>query len=236
MRENPKNNLLQTLSIQGRDQVFPKLTFAQCPRGTVIVENEQIFPYVYFPDSGLISSVIQSQSKLQIEVGIVGREGFVGIPLLFGVDRSDRKVFSQMGGQGWKMAIEDFRRMTVDKSELQRICNLFVLNSMNRMTQTIACNKLHTVEQRCARWLLIADDSEQRGILDITPYYLAMIVGGAEPVAPVLAAFNSKGLIECSEQFSTVKKRQSLEKLTCNCYFENKEYYERTMLTATPRT
>ncbi len=175
-----QKHFAQILSPNALEQVAGKLEHIEHPRKAMIAEKDQPFNYAYFPDEGMVSIVLVTTEGVPIEVGTVGKEGFVGIPILLGADISDRKLYSQVPGHGWSMDTGDFRKAVNEIAELRNLCQLFTLTMINQISQTAACNRLHTIEERCARWLLLAHDRDTSRTVDLTQEFLSMMLGGAK--------------------------------------------------------
>jgi CRP-like cAMP-binding protein len=224
------NVLLSSLTNEAYDLVFHKLKHIEHPRNALIAERNEPFKYVYFPDAGMVSIVLVTSEGIPIEVGTVGKEGFVGIPLLLGSNISDRKLFSQIPGHGWKMDVEDFKTTVIDNSELRGLCQRFTLTMFNQISQTAACNRLHSIEERCARWLLLANDRDSNKTMDLTQEFLSMMLGVRRSgVNIAMKTLEKAGLLEHKRSQIEILDRSGLEEVSCGCYKEVKEYFSQTM-------
>ncbi|PZM84328.1 MAG: Crp/Fnr family transcriptional regulator [Candidatus Melainabacteria bacterium] len=225
-----KNTLLRSLSHSALERMEGKLKHIELPRKASIAEKDGRFNYAYFPDEGMVSIVLVTGEGDHIEVGTVGKEGFVGIPILLGADISDRNVYSQVPGNGWKMETADFKRELEQNAELKALCQKFILTMFNQISQTAACNRLHTIEERCARWLLLAHDRDTSKTVDLTQEFLSMMLGvrrsGVNIAVKTLEAAN---LIEHGRGFVRIIDRRGMEEVSCGCYDEVKQYFTQTM-------
>ncbi len=225
-----KNVLLNSLSSTALEQISGKLEHIEHPRKAMIAEKDQPFNYAYFPDEGMVSIVLVTPEGIPIEVGTVGKEGFVGIPILLGADISDRKLYSQVPGHGWSMDTGDFRRAVNEIGELRNLCQLFTLTMINQISQTAACNRLHTIEERCARWLLLAHDRDTSRRVDLTQEFLSMMLGVRRSgVNIAVRTLEKAGLIEHGRGFVRILDRKGMEQVSCGCYDEVKRYFRQTM-------
>lgn len=225
-----KNVLLKSLSSSALEQVAAKLEHIEHPRKAMIAEKNQPFNYAYFPDEGMVSIVLVTAEGVPIEVGTVGKEGFVGIPILLGADISDRKLYSQVPGNGWRIATADFRKAVNEINELRALCQLFTLTMINQISQTAACNRLHTIEERCARWLLLAHDRDTSRRVDLTQEFLSMMLGVRRSgVNIAMRTLEKAGLVEHGRGFVRILDRKGMEQVSCGCYDEVRQYFRQTM-------
>jgi len=229
-RPEIKNILLKSLSAHALERVADKLQHIQHPRKAMIAEKDQPFNYAYFPDEGMVSIVLVTTEGVSIEVGTVGKEGFVGIPILLGADISDRKLYSQVPGHGWRMDTNDFRTAVNEIVELRTLCQRFTLTMINQISQTAACNRLHTIEERCARWLLLAHDRDTSRTVDLTQEFLSMMLGVRRSgVNIAVRTLEKAGLIEHGRGFVRILDRKGMEQVSCGCYEEVRQYFRQTM-------
>jgi len=225
-----QNILLKSLSPSSFAKIKDKLTHIEHPRKALIAEKGEPFKYVYFPDEGMVSIVLVTTEGIPIEVGTVGKEGFVGIPVLLGADISDRKLFSQVPGHGWSMGTKNFKDAIDNDLELRRICQRYTLTMLNQVSQTAACNRLHSIEERCARWLLLAHDRDTARTVDLTQEFLSMMLGVRRSgVNIAIRTLEKLGLIEHSRGSIRILDRKAMEEISCGCYEEVKQYFQQTM-------
>jgi len=230
-QEHPfKNILLKSLSPESLELITGKLRHIQHPRNALIAEKDEPYKYAYFPDEGMVSIVLVTSEGTPIEVGTVGKEGFVGIPILLGSGISDRKLFSQVPGHGWRIETEQFRTALKEIVELRELCQRFTLTMINQISQTAACNRLHTIEERCARWLLLAHDRDTSRTVDLTQEFLSMMLGVRRTgVNVAVRTLEKAGLIEHGRGFVRILDRSGMEQISCGCYQEVKQYFHQTM-------
>ena len=151
---NPvRNELLLALPSHECESIFPQLTFMQLRARDVLHESEEPIKFAYFVDSGLVSILSVMDDGKSVEVGLAGREGFVGMPLLVGFRTSPTRAVVQIDGTGFRVSAEQLteilRRYPVLEKKLQQYGQIFTIQA----TQVAACNRLHEVDERLARWL-----------------------------------------------------------------------------------
>jgi CRP-like cAMP-binding protein len=176
-----RNRLLAALPPDVLAQIRPKLTCVSLTNRQVLYPAEGPIEAVYFPEAGMVSMVSNLEDGVQAEVGIVGREGMAGVPLLCGVDTSFVEALVQMPGQALRMEAGAFRRELEANATLRAL--LFRYNEAlhAQISQTAACNGRHGLEQRLARWLLMAHDRVDGDELPLTQDFIATMLGVPRP-------------------------------------------------------
>lgn len=212
------NAILADLPEQEYETVQPHLDYQEFPTMRVLNEPEHPVESVYFMNSGLASLEVPVSEGTSIEVGVAGCSGFVGIPLLCGVRRTLLRTVVQIRGSGYRIkgdALEGILR-TAPQLEL-RMKHYALLQGM-QVAQIAACNRLHDLEQRLARWLLGAAD--RVGLeFPITQEHLAQMLGtGRASLSVVASRIRKTGVIQYARGSLRILDRPSLEMLSCECY------------------
>ena len=187
-------------------------------------------PHVYFPLSGMASMVLNTRSGLTVEVGTVGNEGFVGLPVYFGAKSSPTEGVWQVSGECLRMTAKDFRRELEKGGELRFVLQRFSQALLNQISQSVACNHLHPIEQRLSRWLLMTHDRAGVGEFGLTQQYVAQMLAVRRPSVTVAAGMLQKaGLIRYTRGRLTVVNRTGLEAASCECYAVVRREFERLL-------
>lgn len=229
-KQKIQNLLLKHLPSSSLEAVLRRSTLIDHPRNALIAEKNEPLKYVYFPEARMVSIVLVTNEGVAIEVGVIGREGFAGIPLILGSKLSDRKIFSQLPGFGWRIEVDDFAELIEQNQNLHNMCKRFTLTMINQISQTAACNRLHSIEVRCARWLLLAHDQSDSTTVDLTQEFLSMMLGVRRSgVNIAINVLEKAGLIEHVRGSVRIMDRQGLEDSACSCYRDVKEYFVSTM-------
>jgi CRP-like cAMP-binding protein len=175
---------------------------------------------VYFPIDAVLSVVTQMRNGGSIEVGTVGREGVSAIPLLLGATTSANECYCQVRGRVVVIDSDHFRRLLDNADErLRVVLNRFLQAYVNMLGQLAACNGMHSIYQRCARWLLLTHDRVNSNTIALTHEYLAMMLGSRRSsVTTAAAMLQSAGFIEYAHGAITILSRKGLEDATCECY------------------
>jgi CRP-like cAMP-binding protein len=175
--------------------------------------------YVFFPTSGLISMVAAVGNGLSVEIGMVGKEGMFNVASMLGDDRPSHGAMVQLPGSALRTTSDALRREAQANSALHRLLLRYGQTVLTTAAQTAACNRLHRLEQRFARWLLSAHDRAMADIFPMTQEFLAMMLGVRRPGVTLAAqVFQADGLITYNHGTMTILDRGGLETASCDCY------------------
>ena len=197
----------------------PHLEYVELPDHLVLHEAGAKLDFAYFPNRGLISFVVAMEDGKTAEAGVVGNEGFAGIPAAVGLSRSPLQAVVQISGDGFRVEVEALQKILESAPHLQLLLSRFAVVQGMQVAQTAACNRLHEIEQRLARWLLMAQDRVDSGVLPITHDFLATMLGtNRSSVSLAAATLRKKNLIRYTPGAVTIVNRKKLESLACECY------------------
>ncbi len=175
--------------------------------------------HVYFPDTSLVSLLTLADGHLALEVGLIGREGMVGIPLVLGHDRSGVRALVQGAGPALRMGAAPFQAAFRASPPLQRELYRYTYTLMAQISQTAACNRFHLIEARLARWLLMTHDRVKSDRFLMTQKFLGHMLGVRRVgVTKAAHALQERRLIRYSRGSLTVLDRPGLERASCKCY------------------
>jgi len=182
---------------------------------------------VYFPIDSVLSVVTQMRDGGSIEVGTVGREGISAIPLLLGATTSANESYCQVPGGAVVISSDDFRRLLDSGDEqLRGVLDRFLQAYVNMLGQLAACNGMHSVYERCARWLLLTHDRVNSEKISLTHEYLAMMLGARRSGVTIAAAtLQQAGFIRYAHGHIVILDRQGLEDASCECYGVAREQF-----------
>jgi CRP-like cAMP-binding protein len=213
------NKILLALPDEEFRALRPDLEFIPMPHHRILYEPNRKIESVYFPNSGLISLVIVMADRKTVEVAVLGSEGFAGVPSIAGLTRSPVREVVQIAGDGFKMDAEVFRQALQSSLVLQAALHRYSIVLGMQISQTAACNRLHDIEQRFARWLLMAQDRVDNGSVRITHDFLATMLGTDRPTVSVAAAaLQRKEIIDYTRGTVHILNRKALEQTACECY------------------
>jgi CRP-like cAMP-binding protein len=213
------NKILLSISRQESSQVFPKLEFVRLKLHQVLHEPGETIKSAYFVNAGLISILAVQPDGKTVEVGLIGREGFAGLPLLVGYSNGPTRVMTQADGAAYRCDAETLRQLTRQCPALQQQLHRFAYQLSMQTTQLAACNRLHDVEERLARWILMSQDRVRADKLPLTQEFMAQMLGTRRSSVTVAAGVLQKaGLIAYTRGSVTILNREKLERAACDCY------------------
>jgi CRP-like cAMP-binding protein len=214
-----KNKLLLSLAEEERRVVFPKLAFLPLPLGTKLTEKGDRIREAYFLNDGLASVLNVMESEKSIEVGLCGSEGFVGLPLLVGFTSSPAQIIMQIEGSGFKISAGDLTKCLRQCPGLMISLSRFAQEMSVQSAQVAACNRLHEIDERLARWLLMSQDRLGGNVVPLTQDYLSHMLGTRRASVTVAAGMLQKaGLITYKRGAVTIEDRTRLQEAACECY------------------
>lgn len=214
-----RNLLLKNLPGRECSLIFDKLTLLDLSLEHLLLEAGDPMSYAYFPNTAMISLLTLMNDGKSVEVGIVGKEGFVGLPLLGGFRTSPYRMNIQAEGTLFRIGSADLQEMLVKCPQLLKALVQFSQKAALQVTQTAACNRLHEVEERLARWLLMSRDRIDSDDLPLTQEFLGQMLGTRRSSVSLAAASLQKArLIEYVRGHVTILDRKGLEGASCECY------------------
>jgi CRP-like cAMP-binding protein len=197
----------------------PDLTYVDLPDHLSLHEPTQSIDFVYFPNRGMVSQVVVTKDGRTVEVGVVGSEGYVGAGLAVGLSRSSVREIVQIAGDGFRMMGSALERILRSAPQLQMILSRHSGLQGMQVAQTAACNRLHDIQQRLARWLLMTQDRVNLGVLPITHDFIATMMGTDRSTVSLAAAvLQKKGIIQYVRGAVKVVNRRKLQNSACECY------------------
>jgi CRP-like cAMP-binding protein len=218
-RITSKNRLLAAMPQEDLERFFSDLDPVSLSLRQVLHEVGAPLEDVYFIEQGVASVLTNMADGSTIEVGMIGMEGMVGIPALLGGEISAQQVIVQVPGTALRMNAA-LCKAAFDQSEaIRRVALRFTEAILNLSAQTAACNRLHSIEQRCARWLLMAIDRVQSDEIPLTHEFLSSMLGVRRAgVTNTAGELQSSGLIRYHRGLLTIVDRDGLEATACECY------------------
>jgi CRP-like cAMP-binding protein len=219
------NSLLAKLSPSDFAQISTDLEHVRLHLHDVLYEAGEEIQYAYFPTSGCVSLVHDAQDGI-VEVGTVGFEGMLGLPLLLHGNSATTRALVQVEGEGYRITAAALRRIIATSDSISRILLRFALAFFNQVAQSVACNRLHSLEERCARWLLITHDRVEGDEFKLTQEFLSFMLGVHRPAVTLAAGTLQKaGFIHYSRGKITIADRPGLEHAACACYQASRDDY-----------
>jgi CRP-like cAMP-binding protein len=224
------NRLLGLLKSRDRERLRPHLHRLPLRYRDSLYEARKTIEFVYFIESGVGSLVNTMANGDAAEVGTIGNEGIVGLPLLLGDDRAPTSVYVQVPGIGLRMNASLFQEELARSASMRAVMLHYAHAVFNQVAQSAACNHFHSLQQRCCRWLLMTHDRMQADEFLLTQEFLAMMLGAHRTrVTLVAGELQRAGLIKYRRGNVTMIDRASVERLACECYGISKKEFDRLL-------
>ena len=221
------NRLLAALPRKEYNRLLPYWELVPMDFKQVLYVSGKPIEYVYFPNSGIISLLIIMSDRIAAEVGMVGNEGIAGISVFLGIDTTSIKAIVQIPGDAMRMRASDFQAELLDGA-LHNLLQRYTQTLIDQISQSVACNRHHSVEERCCRWLLMCHDRAKSDQFPITHEFLSHMLGVRRASVTVVAGMLQKaGLISYSRGRMTILNRPGLEEVSCECYESIKADFDR---------
>ena len=219
------NKILLSIPDSDYRSLHPHLEYVSLPNHLILHDAGAKLEFAYFPNRGLISLVVVMKDGKTAEAGIVGNEGFTGTLAAVGLSRSSLEAVVQITGDGFRVEVGALQNTLESAPHLQLMLTRYAGIRGMQVAQTAACNRLHDIEQRLARWLLMTQDRVDSGSLPITHDFLATMLGTDRPTVSVAAGvLQRKKLIEYRRGAVQVVNRKKLEDSACECYGVIRQY------------
>jgi CRP-like cAMP-binding protein len=222
------NRLLDSLPRPDLERLRPHLEAVSVGVKHVVYEPNGPIKHVYFPINCVISLVTYLEDGASVEMATIGLEGMVGLPIFLGTDTMPSRAFGQVPGDALRITAAAFTEEIERNGPLVQVLNRYTQALFNQVAQTTACNRVHLVEQRCARWLLQTHDRVGSDQFSLTQEFLAQMLGVRRTGVSAAAGLLQKaGLIRYARGRITVLDRPGLESAACECYRVIKREFDR---------
>ena len=230
-RSDPtKNRLLAALPREEYERLLPHLGHVNFKLGGVVYESGVQMEHIYFPTTAIISLLYLMENGASAEMGMVGKEGLVGVALFMGGNTMPNRAVVQSAGEAVRMRAQVLRDEFARGGAFQRLLLRYTQALLTQMSQTAVCNRLHAIEQQLCRWLLLSHDRLDSDELVMTQELIANLLGvRREGVTAAAGRLQEQGLISYVRGRIQILDRPGLEALACECYRVVKDEYDRLL-------
>lgn len=216
--EGTRNIVLRELTPEDLERITSAAEFVTLSGKDTVWEANQPIRHVYFPETAVISLVTLLDPG-SIEAITIGNDGFVGLPVFHGPGETVTRANCQMPGTTWRMSAAAFTKLCSQMPELNRALDRYSQLVIETISQSAACNRVHVIEERCARWLLMSQDRVDSVEIPLTQEFLAQMLGVRRPgVTVAIGILERAGFISHGRGRITVTDRKGLEAASCECY------------------
>ena len=221
-----KNRILASLPKGEINRLARRLEPVTLKQGQSLLDGK--FNYAHFLEEGMASIVLTLASGDTIEVGVIGNEGMAGLPILLGTGTVPGRTFMQIAGYGYRIKAEHLKEEFERDGELKKYLLRHVQGLLVQSAQTAACNRLHNIDARLARWLLTCHDRVEADQLLLTHDFLAQMLGSPRTTVTLAAGdLQRTNLIDYSRGKVMIRSRAGLEKIACECYRSVRDEFRR---------
>lgn len=225
-----RNHLLAKVPREELEVVSPDLEPVQLAFKDELHAPFETIEHVHFVTRGVASMVNEPDTGEVVEFATIGFEGMVGFPLLLGSRSVPSRAIVQIPGEALRMKAADFERALPRAPMLHKLLLRYTMALLNQIAQSTSCNRLHEVQERCARWLLQTHDRVDGDSFPLTQEFLSQMLGVHRPTVSVAAAMLQKaGLIDYTRGQMTIVDRKGLEAASCSCYRLITDEYDRLL-------
>jgi CRP-like cAMP-binding protein len=225
-----RNRLLAALSASELERLRPHLDPVSLPLRQVLITAGEPIPYAYFPEVGVGSLQARLESGHLSEVGLMGRDGMVGTPIILRAEITPTDCVIQVPGSGWRIRAAALCEAMEQSPTLNVLLLRYVHAFHNQVAQTAACNGHHHLEERLARWLLMVHDRVDGDELPLTQEFLSTMLGVRRAGVTVAAhTLQEAGLIRYQRGLITILDRAALEAAACECYAIMRQQFEQML-------
>jgi CRP-like cAMP-binding protein len=225
-----RNQLLQALSPESYERIHPHLESVHLHSGQILWEPDAFIRSVYFPRTCVLSLIVRLEQEAPVEAATIGNEGMLGVPVALGATSTSVQALAQVPGDAARLPTAALREMLTHDAGFASIAFRYAQVLLEQTSQSVACNRRHSMEERCARWLLMTHDRVGKDHFSLTHEFLAFMLGVRRASVTVAAGMlQQAGFIRYSRGKITIVDRARLEEASCECYRAVRERSERML-------
>lgn len=224
------NRLLAALAEDEYASLASSLEFVSLELKQLLIQVGQPIRHVLFPTTAIGSLLVVMEDGAEVEVGLIGPEGLIGVSVAFGLEFAVYRCICQVPGEAWRIPAQVFREALQRSRPLGALIRLYTAVQLRQTAQIVACNALHPATERLCRWLLMTHDRVGRNEFPMTQEFMSELLGVRRPSVTLIAGtLQRAGLITYRRGLVRVEDRRALEEASCECYAVLKELYERIL-------
>ena len=216
----PVNRLLAALPEEDYQRLCPHLQAIELPQHKILYHAGDHYDYAYFPSHSIVSTVAIMENGSTTEIGVIGNEGMVGLPIILDTSYTNSTALVQVGDGGYRISAKNLQAELARQGALKRLLMRYIQARIIQLGQTAACNRYHNVEQRFARWLLTVRDSIQKNEFQLTQEFISQMIGVRRTgVTEVASKFQKAGILYYKRGLIKINSEEKLEDAACECYW-----------------
>jgi CRP-like cAMP-binding protein len=218
-RPAPRNRILALLPPDEYAALLEQLELVQLESRQLVFDVDRPIEHVYFPEACVVSIVGVMSDGTAVETATIGNEGMAGLPVFLDTDQMSAQAFAQIPGPAFRLAVPAFRAILARSPRLNRALNWYTQALFTFVAQSSACNRVHTMRQRCARWLLHTHDRIGRDEYPLTHQFLSQMLGVRRAtVTEAMGGLQESGAVNYEMGRLRIRDRAQLERAACECY------------------
>ncbi len=226
-RKRIGNRLLDSLPVDELEQLRRRWEVVSLGPAEEVCRENGPLPYVLFPVSGIYSTVVHLADGRVVEASTVGNEGMIGLAAVLGLDFSPKTATTPVPGDCLRLPVPALRLVLQPGTSLDRVLHRYAVFALRNAYQTVACNAVHSVQERMCRWLLTNQDRLGEGLMTLTHEFLAQLLGvRRQTVTVITGTLQAAGLIRSRRGVVRILNRAGLEASCCECYHVTRSLYE----------
>ncbi|BDA68156.1 cyclic nucleotide-binding protein [Calothrix sp. PCC 7716] len=217
--QTPQNILLATLPTEEYQFIIQQFELVDLPLHQVIYQPGEFMKYAYFPSQGMISLVAITKENASVEIGLIGKEGMIGLPIILGGNSSISLAMVQIAGSAMRIEAKQLKAEFNKGGYFQFLLLCYIQARLTQVSQTSACNRLHHTEERLARLLLMVRDCLQADEFSMTHEYIAQMLGSRRSgITEAAGILQKAGIIRYRRGIITILSSEKLKDTACECY------------------
>lgn len=230
MDDKPRNRLLASIPEDDWPRLRREIDTIELSQGDILLEQGDRFTHAFFPEEGVISTMASFETGAVVEAAATGAEGMLSVKALLGAATASNRKVVQVPGSAYCVGLKSLERICQKFPSVRETFRAYTQVYLGQILQSVACSGIHSIEERCARWLLMCHDRIDRDRFPLTQEFLADLLGVSRPaVNRVCQMFQSDGAIRYSRGTVSIEDRDKLSALSCECYWAIRRQFDQVL-------